>query len=427
MRRSVVCLATFTILAGSLVACGGGNDAARTSQSRGAIKIWLSNNKDEVAWGEQMVAAWNSAHPNEMVTSEQIPAGRSSEEVITAAITGGNAPCLIFNTAPAAVPEFEKMGGLVALDTFADGASYVQARSGELAKQYTSPDGKLRQLPWKSNPVRIFYNKKLFQTAGVNPDGSTLATYAGFLDAARKLVASKASQTAIWPAPSNEFYQPWFDFYPLFAAETGGKQLLVNGKPAFNTAEGQAVAKFWQTLYTENLASKEKYNGDSFADGKAAMAIVGPWAIPVYKDKVDWGSVPVPTSTGKPAKEVWTFSDAKNVGLFSACKSRATAWDLLKFATSSEQDGKLLDLTGQMPLRANLPAAYPEYFSKNPAYTVFADQAARTVEVPNVPNSIRIWQTFRDAYSASVIFGKGDPASALDRAASDIAKLAAGG
>ena len=49
---------------------------------------------------------------------------------------------------------------------------------------------------------------------------------------------------------------------------------------------------FWETMYSERLAPKEKYNGDSFADGKAAMAIVGPWAIAVYGDKVDWGVAP---------------------------------------------------------------------------------------------------------------------------------------
>jgi multiple sugar transport system substrate-binding protein len=427
MKRYLLPMTAAALLTGSLVACGGGDSTqSQANEARGAIKIWLSNNSEEVAWGEAMVSAWNAAHPNEQVTSEQIPAGRTSEEVITAAITAGNAPCLIFNTAPAAVPEFEKMGGLVTLDSFPDGASYVRSRSGEVAKQYASPDGKFRQLPWKSNPVRIFFNKKLFQQAGLSPDGSSLNTYAGFLDTSRKLVAAKVSQAAIWPAPSNEFFQSWFDFYPLFAAESGGKQLVVSGKPTFDSAEGESVAAFWRTMYDEKLAPNEKYNGDSFADGKAAMAIVGPWAIAVYKDKVDWGSVPVPTSAGKPADQVWTFSDAKNVAMYSSCANRATAWDLMKFATSTEQDGKLLETTGQMPLRNNLATAFPDYFAKNPTYQVFADQAARTVEVPNVPNSVKIWQTFRDAYSASVIFGKEDPKAALDKAATEIEKLASG-
>jgi multiple sugar transport system substrate-binding protein len=134
--------------------------------------------------------------------------------------------------------------------------------------------------------------------------------------------------------------------------------------------------------------------------------------------------VPVPTSAGKPAAEIHTFSDAKNVAMYSACKNRGTAWDVLKFATSQEQDGKLLESTGQMPMRNDVAGAYPDYFAKNPDYKQFADQAARSVEVPNVPNSIEIWQTFRDAYSKSVIFGQQDPGAALDGVVQKVDQLA---
>ena len=100
--------------------------------------------------------------------------------------------------------------------------------------------------------------------------------------------------------------------------------------------------------------------------------------------------------------------------MYSACKNRGTAWDLLKFATSKEQDGKL---PARPPARCRCaptcPRTYPEYFDKHAEYKTFADQASRIVEVPNVANSVTIWQTFRDAYSKSVIFGKEDPKTAL--------------
>ncbi|TCO19818.1 hypothetical protein EV652_113217, partial [Kribbella steppae] len=117
-------------------------------------------------------------------------------------------------------------------------------------------------------------------------------------------------------------------------------------------------------------------------------------------------------------------SDAKNVAMYSACKNRGTAWEVLKFATSKEQDGKFLETTGQMPLRKDVASTYADYFAKNPDYKTFADQAARTTDVPNVPNSITIWQTFRDAYSKSVIFGRDDAGVALDGAAQTIDQLA---
>lgn len=427
-RKVMTALLAFT-LTGAVAACGdsggGGGDADAAAKARGEITVWLSNNAEEVAWGKQMVAAWNSANPDQKVTAQEIPTGKSSEEVIGAAITAGNAPCLIFNTSPASVSQFQKQGGLVPLDGFEDGKSYVEERTGKTAEQYKSPDGKFYQLPWKANPVMIFYNKKAFAKAGIDTAKPPLSTYEEFLATSRKVVAGKGAKFAIYPAPSNEFYQSWFDFYPLFAAETGGKQLVADGKSQFASDEGKKVAGLWRTMYAEKLASQEKYTGDSFVDGTAAMAIVGPWAVATYKGKVDWAAVPVPTSAGKPAAETYTFSDAKNVAMYSACKNRGTAWDVLKFATSKEQDGKLLEGTGQMPLRNDVAGAYPEYFTKNPDYKQFADQAARTVEVPNVANSITIWQTFRDAYSKSVIFGREDVGAALDGAVQKVDQLAA--
>ncbi|MGH3335814.1 MAG: extracellular solute-binding protein [Nocardioides sp.] len=406
-------------------ACGGDSgDSEGATTATGPIKVWLSNNPEEIAWGKAMVKEWNAEHPDEEITAQEIPAGKTSEEVIGAAITAGNAPCLVFNTSPAAVPQFQKQGGLVALDEFDGGTDYVESRSGDVAEQYKSPDGQYYQIPWKSNPVMIFYNKDLMKKAGIDPENPPLATYDEFLETSGKIVDSGAAQAAIWPAPSSEFFQSWFDFYPMFAAETGGQQLIEDDEATFDSEEGMAVAEFWQTMYDEGLAQKEVYNGDSFADQKAAMAIVGPWAIAVYGESVDWGAVPVPTSSGTSPEETYTFSDAKNIGLYSACENQGTAWEVLKFATSEEQDGKLLEMTGQMPLRNDLQGTYPEYFKEKPEYVDFADQASRTVEVPNVANSIEIWQTFRDAYSDSVIFGKTPVDEALSGAADETTDLA---
>ncbi len=412
------------VAAALLTACGGDDNAASGDQgTTGPIKIWYSNNEQEVAWGKQAVAAWNKDHPDQQVTAQEIPAGKSSEEVIGAAITAGTTPCLIYNTAPAAVPQFQRQGGLVDLSGFSGGDDYIRTRTGERADQYKSADGHFYQLPWKSNPVMIFYNKKLFAKAGLDPEKPALSTYADFTAAAQKIVASKAAKYAIYPAPSSEFFQSWFDFYPLYAAESDGKQLVEDGKATFDSDQGKAVAHFWRQLYAEKLAGNEAYNGDAFADGVSAMAIVGPWAISVYKGKADWGVVPVPTSSGKPADQIHTFSDAKNVAMYSSCENKGTAWEFLKFSTSQEQDGKLLELTGQMPLRDKVDTVYADYFTKNAAYKSFADQAARTVEVPNVTASVEAWQTFRNAWSGAVIFGRGDVDAAISDAAAKINDL----
>src|SRR3984893_5622418 len=183
-----VFLAAVVALSLGIAACGGSNLAA-TGSAKGAIKIWYSNNAEEVKWGDAVVAAWNQSHASEQVTAEQIPAGKSSEEVIGAAITAGTTPCLIFNTAPAAVPGFQKQGRLVALNDFSDGTSYIESRTGSRASQYKSPNGKYYQMPWKTNPVMIFYNKDIFQKAGIDNTNPPLKTYDQFLSTAEGVVA----------------------------------------------------------------------------------------------------------------------------------------------------------------------------------------------------------------------------------------------
>jgi multiple sugar transport system substrate-binding protein len=415
-----------SLVAVALVAAACGSSAQSSSQAsagKGPIAIWYSNNAQEVTWGEAVVAAWNKDHPSEQVTGQQIPAGKTSEEVIGAAITAGTTPCLIYNTAPGSVPGWQQQGGLVALSNFSDGDSYINARTGSAAGQFKSPDGKFYQMPWKSNPVMIFYNKDVFQKAGIDATNPPLKTYAQFLTTAQTLVAKGGVRAAIWPAPTSEYFQSWFDFYPLFIAQSGGKQLVENNLPVFDSSVGQAVANFWRQLYSNKLAPTEAAQGDAFATGQAAMAIVGPWAIAQYTGKVNWGVVPVPTEDGKDPSQIQTYSDEKSIGMYSSCKNQGTAWDFLKFSTSQTNDGQLLQVTGQMPMRTNLASNYASYFSTHPAYTVFADQAARVTQVPNVPNSVEMWQDFRDAYSKAVIFGNESVGQALTGAAALIKTL----
>ena len=422
MRRRLVFGGAVLAAAALLISgCGtGGGPGPGAFTSRGPIKIWYSNNAQEVTWGKQMVAAWNKTHPKEQVTGQEIPAGKTSEEVIGASITAGNAPCLIYNTAPAAVGQFQKQGGLVDLSKFPGGAAYINARSGSIAKQYQDSAGDYFQMPWKSNPVVIFYNKKLFAKAGLDPDHPELSTYAQFIATSKKLVAARVAPYAILPAPTSEYFQSNFDFYPLYAAETGGKLLIDNKKATFDSQAGLDVANFWATMYKDKLAGQEAYQGDAFADGQAAMAIVGPWAVATYKGKVDWGSVPVPTKDGTSAADTWTFSDEKSIGLYSACTHQATAWDFLKYTTSKAADQKLLEVTGQMPVRTDLATTYAAYFKANPSYNAFGDQASRTVEDPPGPNAIEELQDFRDAWSSGVIFEGGNLKSMLQGAAAKL-------
>lgn len=375
-------------------------DAAR--ESRGPVSVWFSYDQFELQWAAQVVEAWNSEHPDEPVASQEVPAGRSSEEVITAAITAGTTPDLLFNTALAPLPMWIRSGGLVDLAGFADAEAYIDERTGAQRAAEFWTDGSCYVLPWKTGPVMIMYNRELFAAAGLDPEEPGMTTHETFLEGARALVEAGAP-SAIWPNPGSEFYNPWYDYYPLFLAETGGTMLVEDGRCTAGSEEAVQVARFWQSLYGEGLAPRERSVDDAMGTAGTAMQITGPWAVAAYRDLIDVGFMPVPTVGGVPAEDTVSFADSKNIAMFTTCRNRATAWDFAKFATSLEQDRSFLEISGQMPLRRDLLGTFPEYFEQNPLYAGYGAQAANTRDVPMIPNSIEVWQRFRGAWSSSVI------------------------
>lgn len=410
-----------------LSSCGQASspDPSEANTSRGPITVWMSSNEQELGWGQQMAERWNKTHADQEVRVLPIPAGQTSEGVLRASITAGNAPCLVYNIAPSAEPDFEKQGGLVPIDSMPGGKAYIEKRTGPVADQFTSADGQYYQFPWKSNPVQLFYNKSVFAGAGIDPDDPGLDSYAGVLSAARKIKKSGAAKYAIWPSVGSEYYAPWSDFYPFYVAATGNQLVGEDGKPNFDSPEGLAVADLYQRFYNERLAPRESAPEgiDPFATGDAAMALAGPWAIASYADQVKWGAVavPAPEASEQPPP---TYGDSKNVGLMTACANRATAWDFLKTTTSKDADGALLTDTGQMPLRRDLQQNYAGYFADNPDYTRFAAAVPTAVDSPQVPNSIQIWQTVRNAWTDSVIYHNKSVGQAFGEAGAKVHDLA---
>lgn len=430
MKRFVGALA-LAALAIPLAACSSGTPSSG-ELTTGPIDIWYSTNEQEIEWAEAVVEAWNAEHPDEQVTAAAIPSGRSSEDAIAAAITAGNTPCLVYNTAPAAVPAFQKQGGLVNISTtFEDGEAFVTERSGDAADGFRSPDGDLYQVPWKANPFMLYYNKDVFAAAGLDPENPELATYDDVLAAAAAIKQSGAADFVLYPPASGDYTNALFDFYPFFLANSGGTQLVSDGAAAFTSDAGIETLEFWKTLYAEGYSSAEAYSGDAwagpFADGVAAMGIAGPWGAGAFDGKVDYGIVPLPTADGTPAEETFTFGDSKNVGLYTSCENKQTAWEFAKFSMDADNDRALLEVTGQFPIRGDVDAIASDVLDASPVLATFAASVPLTVDVPNIANATEMWQIFRDAWGQAVQAGQGDLEETFSNAAEEIDGLIAQG
>ena len=295
------------------------------------------------------------------------PPARPPRRSSAPSITAGNAPCLIFNTSPAAVPQFQKQGGLVALDTLPGGKEYVEERSGDAAEQYQSEDGKYYQLPWKANPVMIFYNRKLLKKAGIDAKNPPLATYDEFLAtvAQDRLEQGRGRRHLAVPGvavlPVVVRLLPALHRRERRQGDDGGRQGPVRrrGGPEGRRLLAEDVhreARRRTRSSTATPSASRRPPCRSSARGRSRSTARTSTGAPRR-------SRPRPASRPVRSRPSATRSRRPCT---RACKNRGTAWEFLKFATSKEQDGALLEATGQMPMRPDLVDGLPGLLREEP-------------------------------------------------------------
>src|SRR5690606_39628392 len=91
-KRSRAVLIAAMALAAITVGMLAASAAAQTT-----ITFWPSSNPEEIAFATQIVDSWNAANPDIQVKMQPLPASRSTEEVLLAAIAARTTPDVAAN------------------------------------------------------------------------------------------------------------------------------------------------------------------------------------------------------------------------------------------------------------------------------------------------------------------------------------------
>jgi multiple sugar transport system substrate-binding protein len=242
-----------------------------------------------------------------------------------------------------------------------------------------------------------------------------------------------AGSTAIQPSIDQTWYERWFDWYPLYLA--AGNKLLLNedaSKAVFNDAAGKAAMGFWREVYANKYAPQATAEQDSYSQGKVAMRIAGPWATPDIEkggllDSTAVMPVWIPDDATPPESYPSTFADTKNIGIFSNCDDKDTAWEFVKFYVSKENDVTFLQTTQQIPLRTGIADAVDKkYFDDHPLLQSFAEQAEHTLNVDQSAKLTDIFGIISQAYQAAAIYSKSSVDDALKDAEDQVNSLIGG-
>jgi multiple sugar transport system substrate-binding protein len=412
-------------------ATSSGLQIARGAGTRAAITLtyWPAANPAEVSLATKLVARWNAENPDIHVRVQPLPAGRSTEEVLLAAIVAKATPDVSSNVSSALLARLVRAKGVVRLDDRIATAARLRERTDPaMLSSLRLPDGGIYAFPWKTNPMMLMYNIDLLAAAGVSPP----KTQSELLAVGKRLTRDtdgdgRADRWAIWATLKTTWFERFYDFYPLYLASSGGTTLVSRGKVVF---ENEAAIKALELLrrgFEEGVLPRSNFalGRDPFADGTVAMKIIGPWFVKELEQikvgGLHYDVTPVPSADGTDPRDSYAFADLRSIAIFSTTKHPDAAARFVAFLTSSEADRMLIEEASQLPYRRDLVG--DQHFAASlqrwPTLKRYAFYVGRTRDIDLDPDIVEIFDLLSEAYEGAAVYGTVPVQTALARAAAE--------
>ncbi|SFT65304.1 multiple sugar transport system substrate-binding protein [Actinopolyspora lacussalsi subsp. righensis] len=267
--------------------------------------------------------------------------------------------------------------------------------------------GKLYGLAPGVNGLALFYNRTMFERAGLEPP----ETWQEMRSAARELTEGSTHGIAFSALASEE--GSW-QFEPFLWSNGGSLDSL-------DSRRSVEALEFWSGLVEDGLASRSVVNWnqndviDRFAGGNAAMMINGSWSLSSLDDSgVDYGIVTLPTPSTDIAPKVPLGGEVGAIPETTPERQRDAARVL---GCMLERDN-MLDWTSDHAYVPGRTKVAEQYAADRPVMKPFVEEVAtgraRTAELG--PRYREVSQGLADAIQATIA-GSTSPREALERAA----------
>jgi multiple sugar transport system substrate-binding protein len=397
------------------------------------LTYWPAANPVEVRLATRLTAQWNAEHPDVQVKVQPLPAGRSSEEVLLAAIVAKATPDVSSNVSSALLARLVRAGSVVRLDDrVATAARLAERASPAMLASLRLPDGGIYAFPWKTNPEMLMYNVDLLRAAGVAPPRTQRELLAAFRRLARDSDGDgRIDRWALWATLKTTWHERFYDFYPLYLASSGGRTLVRDGQVTFDNDAAVSAMELLRRGFDEGLLPRANFalGRDPFADGTVAMKIIGPWFVRELEDMkmpgLRYDVVPVPAAEGTAPGDRYAFADLRSIAVFSTTRHPDAAARFVAFLTSPAADRLLIEEASQLPYRRAL-ATDPRFaaaLTRWPTLATYATVVEHTRDLDLDPDVVEIFDSLSEAYEASAIYGIVPVREALAKAAAEAEKM----
>jgi multiple sugar transport system substrate-binding protein len=353
--------------------------------------------------------------------------------VLLAAIVARATPDVSSNVSAALLARLVRAGSVVRLDDrVATAARLAERTTPAMLSALRLPDGGIYAFPWKTNPVMLMYNVAQLNERGVVPPRTQEELLAAFRRLTRDSDGDGRLDTwALWAPLKTTWFERFYDFYPLYLANSGGRTLVRDGAVTFDNDAARAALDLLRAGFAEGVLPRANFalGRDPFTDGKVAMKLIGPWFVRELEaarpPDLRYDVVPVPAAAGIPPGDRYAFADMRGIAVFSTTRHPDAAARFVAFLTSPEADRLLIEEASQLPYRRGLAgdARFATSLARWPTLATYARYVERTRDLDLDPDVVEIFDSLSEAYEASAIYGVVPVREALARAAAEASAM----
>jgi raffinose/stachyose/melibiose transport system substrate-binding protein len=355
------------------------------------LKYWDIVNETETKlrydWTYANIDLFQKANPNIKIEFTNTPNGDQYLNKLSTEMAANNVPDVFMTCTAGRLEPFVKAGRVYALDDIISRSSSLKEVVNPGNCSATTFDGKVYGIPIELAGEVIYYNKKVFRDAGLEPP----TTWAELLNCvkvfrAKGIIPFSLSNKDPWPGTI-----PYMAIFDKLWGPAEYKKAVFQKKALFDGEPYVVAAQYLAELakagaFTDNFNSIEYGEASShFRSGKAAMRYNGTWELPTNITALgddlgimNW--VAMPNGKGK-REEGWLTIQNNAFAIGAASPNKAAAAKFLEFVLSKERQ-KILAEGGFMIALRNIP------FDKAKLHPAAAEVAK---QLSSSPNPILIW------------------------------------
>ena len=354
IARALPVVAALSVAVMTMTACSGNaddpsdepsgtDDAAETEVVE--LTMWTGFTGGDRGAYEDLITTFNETHDTIQVTMEVQP-WDTIAQALPAAWATGQAPDLATpNFDPNIIGQYLETDSLLALDAIGDGEDQINVdKLAPAAIDAFTVDGTLYAVPANVATLQLYYNKDLFEGAGI--DGPP-ATVEEFRADAAQLTGDGVYGLSIG---ERETIQMW----PILQWLDGADIVDDNACSVLDTEASIESLSTWAGLVQGGVMPVGLTGAESdslFSAGQAAMQLNGPWAAAGYLEAgINLGVAPVPTGVDGDV----TLASTVPLAISAGTEHPAEAQQFLAWWTGQEAQRQFALASGFPPVRTDL-------------------------------------------------------------------------